>query len=55
MQIIEETLSRVKVGVGVSFNNLSVIPLVAENGAEPDYFTLDEALARGGSEDNRDI
>ena len=36
MQIIEETLSRVKAGAGVSFNNLSVIPLVAANGAEPD-------------------
>ena len=28
MQIIEETLSRVKAGAGVSFNNLSLIPLV---------------------------
>ena len=47
MQIIEETLSRVKADAGVSFNNLSVIPLVAANGIEPDYLTLDEALARG--------
>jgi len=47
MQMIEKTLSRVKAGVGVSFNNLSVIPLVAGNGIEPDYLTLDEALARG--------
>ncbi|MEW8419738.1 MAG: DUF6569 family protein [Candidatus Thiodiazotropha endolucinida] len=47
MQIIEETLSRVKAGAGVSFNNLSVVPLVAANGVAPDYLTLDEALARG--------
>jgi len=47
MQIVEKTLTLVSTGAGVSFNNLAVSPLVAVNGAEPDYLTLDEALARG--------
>lgn len=47
MQIIEDALSHVSTGTAVSFNNLSVIPLLAAHGAEPDYLTLDEALAGG--------
>ena len=47
MQIIEKTLRQVSTGAGVSFNNLAATPLVGANGAEPDYLTLDEALARG--------
>jgi len=48
MQIIEETISRMTVGSAVSFNNLSIIPLLARGkAAEPDYLTLDEGLARG--------
>lgn len=47
MQIIKEILSRVTTGAGVSFENLAMIPLMSVNGGEPDYLTLDEALARG--------
>ncbi len=47
MQIIEKTFTRVKTGAEVSFNNLSVTALVSANGAEPDYLTLDEGLAKG--------
>ncbi len=47
MQIVEKTLTQVSTGAGVSFDNLVVTPLVAANEANPDYLTLDEALARG--------
>jgi len=47
MQIIKETLSRVTAGAGASFENLAMIPLISVNGGEPDYLTLDEAMARG--------
>lgn len=47
MQIVEKALAQVKKGAGVSFNNLMVTPLLAVNQGEPDYLTLDEALARG--------
>lgn len=46
MQIIKEALNQVTRGADISFKNLHVTPLIAENGDEPDYLTLDEALAR---------
>lgn len=45
MQMIEKTLLQVEIGSGVAFNNLTIIPLIAANQGEPDYLTLDEALA----------
>ncbi len=47
MNIVEQALSKTKKGTSVSVNNLMVIPLLAEIDREPDYLTLDEALAQG--------
>ncbi len=47
MNIVEQALSKTKKSTSVSVNNLMVIPLLAEIDREPDYLTLDEALAQG--------
>ena len=47
MKIIQETLNLLSCGAAVSLSNLSVMPLLTNAGNEPDYLTLDEALARG--------
>lgn len=41
MQIIEETPSRAKAGAGVSFNNLSVTPLVAADKVNGEFKSAD--------------
>jgi hypothetical protein len=46
MEIVADTLSRLRVEAGEAHENLAVFPLVAEAHREPDYLTLDEALAR---------
>ena len=47
MKLIHETLNLLSCGEAVSMKNLSVTPLLTSVGNEPDYLTLDEALARG--------
>jgi len=46
MEIVADTLSRLRVEAGTVHKNLAVFPLIAEAQHEPDYLTLDEALAR---------
>jgi len=44
MQTITEALSNTRVGDPARFRNLTVFPLFAPGGVQPDYLTLDEAL-----------
>jgi hypothetical protein len=46
MEIITETLPRLRVGAGTVYENLAVYPLIGEADRDVDYLTLDEALAR---------
>ncbi len=46
MEIITDTLSRLHVEADKTHRNLAVFPLIAEAEHDPDYLTLDEALAR---------
>jgi hypothetical protein len=46
MEIVADTLSRLRVEAGAVHENLAVFPLFADSPREPDYLTLDEALAR---------
>jgi hypothetical protein len=45
MQLIADTISKVKVGEAKTFKNLTVFPILGAVGAAADYITLDEALA----------
>ena len=45
MNPIAETLSTLTLGEAVSFRNLAFFPLLASEGRDPGYLTLDEALA----------
>ena len=47
MHMIRDGLSQLTVGEVLQHQTLSVTPLLAADGREPDYLTLDEALARG--------
>lgn len=47
MHMIRERLSQLTFGEVLQHQTLSVTPLLAADGREPDYLTLDEALARG--------
>jgi hypothetical protein len=47
MQIIAETLSGIDLGPPVTSAGLTMFPLLSGRNGEPDYFTLDEALAGG--------
>jgi hypothetical protein len=49
MEIIADTLSRLRVEAGKAHENLAVFPLIAEAEREPDYLTLDEVLARNAA------
>lgn len=46
MDAVLEALNRVRVGEPATFRALSIFPLLADVAGEPDYITLDEALAR---------
>jgi hypothetical protein len=46
MEIVADTLSRLRVEAGAVHENLAVFPLFADAPREPDYLTLEEALAR---------
>jgi hypothetical protein len=46
-QIVNETLDSVQFGLLLRHENLAVLPLLARDIHEPDYLTLDEALAQG--------
>lgn len=46
MEIIADTLARLRVEAGTVHKNLALFPLIADPRHEPDYLTLDEALAR---------
>jgi hypothetical protein len=46
-QIVYETLDAVQFGLLLRHENLAVLPLLARDRREPDYLTLDEALAQG--------
>jgi len=45
MQLIKDTISKVKVGAPKTFKNLTVFPIMGDNGGTAEYLTLDEALA----------
>jgi len=47
MQIIADTLSKIEIGLPVTSGGLTMFPLLSTRNGEPDYFTLDEALAKG--------
>jgi ARG and Rhodanese-Phosphatase-superfamily-associated Protein domain len=47
MQIVADALSHIEIGSPVSFGNLTMFPLLNGNEDEPDYLTLDEAIAQG--------
>jgi hypothetical protein len=49
MQILNETLAGISAGNKSSFQNLAVTPLNIVLLREPDYLTLDEALASGAA------
>ena len=49
MQILNETLAGISVGKEASYQNLAVTPLNTVLLREPDYLTLDEALASGAA------
>jgi hypothetical protein len=48
MNIISQTLERIEIGVETTFENLTLFPLLDPHAPkhEPDYLTLDEALAQ---------
>jgi hypothetical protein len=46
MNIIEHTLSQVRVGPGASYHNLTVFPILGPSSPK-DYLVLDEALENG--------
>lgn len=46
MNIVRDVLARLKVGTETSYRNLTLFPLLDVRDGEPDYLTLDEALAR---------
>lgn len=45
MQAITDTLERLQPGTGTTFEGMTVFPLFGDSPGEPDYLTLDEALA----------
>ena len=47
MQIIAETLSGMEIGLPVTSDGLTMFPLLSARNGDPDYFTSDEALAKG--------
>lgn len=47
MQLLNETLTRLRVGQPIRHANLSMYPLLDDGLAEPPYATLDDALAAG--------
>jgi hypothetical protein len=47
MSSVNEILQDLNLGAEAVFEGLTVFPLVSENGREPDYLTLDQALERG--------
>ena len=47
MKPLQDALDQVSFAGTLSFNNLSVTPLVSLQAGEPDYLSLDEALSRG--------
>ncbi|NEV60364.1 ARPP-1 family domain-containing protein [Thiorhodococcus minor] len=47
MHMIRDRLSQLTFGEVLQHQTLSLTPLLAADGREPDYLTLDEALARG--------
>ncbi|MBK8638706.1 MAG: hypothetical protein IPN92_10625 [Chromatiaceae bacterium] len=47
MQALQDALGRVCFAETQSFQNLTVMPLVADQAGRPDYLSLDEALSRG--------
>jgi ARG and Rhodanese-Phosphatase-superfamily-associated Protein domain len=46
-QIVHATLDAVQFGLLLEHENLAVLPLLARDPCEPDYLTLDDALAQG--------
>ena len=46
MQVISDRLEQIKVGTKITFRNLTIFPLLNGGGRQPDYLTLDEALAQ---------
>jgi len=50
MQIIHETLSRLKVGTPLRSANLVMFPLIGDTAEKPAYATLDQALSEGWAE-----
>ncbi len=46
MNVIIDTISRIKIGTPATFHNLTLFPLTDGKGTAADYLTLDEALAR---------
>ena len=49
MQILNETLAGISSGIEISYQNLAVSPLISAQVRDPDYLTLDEALASGAA------
>lgn len=47
MQVLVDRLATLTAAPTMAFENLAVTPLLGPDGAEPDYLTLDEALALG--------
>lgn len=47
MQIVAEALSHIEIGSPVTLGNLKMFPLLSGKENEPDYLTLDEAIAQG--------
>ena len=50
VQTVVDTLRALLFGTSVQFENLTMIPVLAEQDLPPDYLTLDEALALGFAE-----
>ena len=46
MQVILDTLSKITLGEEREYKGLTIVPILSEKTAEPDYLTLDEALER---------
>lgn len=51
MQVISNKLEHIKVGDAIAFSNLTMFPLLDDSARseQPDYLTLDEALAQGSA------
>ena len=47
MNSVEETIHMVRIDKPVTFDNLTIFPIIGRNGQHPDYINLDEALATG--------